>query len=144
MKKNLFLISFLCVISFACEELGCSDCGPTTKRIFSIQNATSNSLQMTFYSSLTDTESQVIASGATLVAHSRSVDGELDGFTSIVPYGYDSAKIYQNDILLEAFYQPSNCSSIRDLLCEENYELIRDEVTSSGNTIKEYRLTIDD
>lgn len=130
MKK---LVLFLYIIFLASCDNNCDDCGTYVSTSYSIVNRLGADINLVFFNQGQNTE--VFAENdKEIVLHQLSVVSQ-EGVLEIEPIMYDSLLINDNK------YLKSDCSSIENMLCIENYTLSETK-DNLGNTFKDYSLEV--
>ncbi len=143
----LYLISSFCLFIFCCTscDTNCNDCGSYKTVSYFIENNSNQELELVFFRETQNVPSS-LQIGNRLKLHQLSVVSQ-EGILCCEPFFYDSLQIKNRNSIIETFYNKNNsisaCNDLKNPLCENNYELIRNDKDSKENEFLEYLITIE-
>jgi len=145
MKRLICLYLALALAATSCDT-DCNDCGPTGYTRYYLKNTLSEDLHLTWFQSSGIVEEIVVSAQTRVVLFeaSKSITnatgtlGEITKrpFGSIAPY--DSVRVRLGSGTIT--YLEGLCEQAGNLLCEENYEVIK-SIDNKSQRIKEWEFT---
>lgn len=125
---HFFLLALICL---SCSKPDDSD--PSTTTTVYLENKNKEDIKILFINTINTSEVIITKNQTFKLITDYAPNGGVNGILKNLPYsGYDSAKIYLKDSLIYEFIK-NDCPQDKNLLCKDNYMVLKDETDKKGN-----------